>query len=118
MNTSTTNLSTGAAPAAPLPVAGSGAGAAATAAATRGLTPTGAPGSVVVPLDSFAKRGGPDVAVQTDKGLVRVHAIFQVDPTTRQLTVSMIDKASQVIRMIPSDSVSRMIAAMSTYRGR
>jgi hypothetical protein len=118
MNTPTTNLPTGAAPAAPLPISGSGAGAAAVAASTTGLAPIGAQGAVVVPLDSFAKRGGPDVAVRTDGGLVRVHAIFQIDPKTRALTVSVVDEAGQVIRMIPADSVSRMIAAMSAYRGR
>ena len=118
MNASTTNLSSSSGPVATLPVAGSGAGAAAVAGSPQALTPVGAQGAVVVPLDSFAKRGGPDVAVQTDQGLVRVHAIFQVDPTTRELTVSVVDEAGKVIRMIPSDSVARMIAAMSAYRRR
>ena len=73
---------------------------------------------ITVGLDAFARRGGPDVAVATDTGLVRAHAVFSVDPTTKEMSVSVVDEAGKLIRMIPPDSVAKMIAAMATYRGR
>lgn len=71
-----------------------------------------------VQLDAFGKRGGPDVSVKTDGGLMRAHAVFQMDPTTNEMTVSIVDEGGRLIRMIPPDSVARMIAAMAQYRGR
>jgi hypothetical protein len=118
MNTTSTNLSAASPPATTLPVAGSGAGAAAGAGSTQGAAAIGGQGAVTVPLDRFARQGGPDVAVRTASGLVRVHAVFQMDPSTRELTVSVVDEGGRLIRMIPSDSVARMIAAMASYRGR
>ena len=87
-------------------------------AAVPGLTAPRSDTAVTVPLDAFAKRGGPDVAVSTTAGMVRVHAVFQVDPTTREMTVSVVDEAGKLVRMIPPDSVAQMIAAMAAYRGR
>jgi hypothetical protein len=74
--------------------------------------------ALTVPLDAFAKRGGPDVAVSTDAGMVRVHAVFQLDPSTKEMSVSVVDEEGRLIRMIPPDSVAKMIAAMAAYRGR
>lgn len=105
---------------APLPLPGAGAG----AGATDGLRLPGVPrtdrpdGAVTVPLDAFAKRAGPDVAVSADAGLVRVHAVFQMDPSTKEMSVSVVDEAGRLVRMIPPDSVAKMIAAMAAYRGR
>jgi hypothetical protein len=76
------------------------------------------PGSVMVPLDQFAKQSGPDAAVQTAAGVVSVHAVFQLDAQTRELSVAIVSADGQLIRMIPPKSVARMIAAMATYRGR
>jgi uncharacterized FlaG/YvyC family protein len=76
------------------------------------------PGSVTVPLDQFAKQSGPDAAVQTAAGVVSVHAVFQLDAKTRELSVAIVSEDGQLIRMIPPESVARMIAAMATYRGR
>jgi hypothetical protein len=126
MNTTSTSYSTTSTPPLPTPVAGSGAGVAtgptgaeATGAAlVAGSGLVGGPGSVVVPLDAFAKRGGPDVAIKTDAGMVQVHAVFQLDPSTRELSVSVVDESGRLIRLIPPESVSQMIAAMATYRGR
>lgn len=73
---------------------------------------------VVVPLDQFAKQGGPDARVQTDNGPVNVHVVFQLDDKTHELSVAIVSQDGQLIRMIPPESVSRMIAAMATYRGR
>jgi hypothetical protein len=73
---------------------------------------------VVVPLDQFAKQGGPDATVQTADGPVNVHVVFQLDSKTHQVSVAIVSQDGQLIRMIPPESVSRMIAAMATYRGR
>jgi FlaG protein len=74
--------------------------------------------SVTVPLDAFAKQSGPDAAVQTAAGVVSVHAVFQLDAKTRELSVAIVSEDGQLIRLIPPESVARMIAAMATYRGR
>lgn len=73
---------------------------------------------VVVALDQFAKQGGPDASVQTDNGPVNVHVVFQLDDKTHELSVAIVNQDGQLIRMIPPESVSRMIAAMAAYRGR
>jgi hypothetical protein len=120
LNSASTAAPIGAAPATPtpLPLPGSGASTAAETGTTGAVPGVHAQTGVVVPLDAFAKQGGPDVSVKTAAGLMRVHAVFQMDPTTRELTVSVVDEAGRLIRMIPSDSVARMIAAMAAYRGR
>jgi hypothetical protein len=92
---------------APLPLAGSG--------ATRSDRQAG---TAVVPLDAFARLAGPDVSVDADAGMVRVHAVFEIDPRTRELSVSVVDEAGRLVRLIPADSVAKMIAAMAAYRGR
>ena len=141
MNASTaTPLAT---PSAPLPVAGAGAAPAASIPASLPLPGSGGAASdatgaasaadlpligvarphrdgrsLTVPLDAFAKRAGPDAAVSTDAGVVRVHAVFQMDPTTKEMTVSVVDESGRLVRMIPPESVAQMIAAMAAYRGR
>lgn len=75
-------------------------------------------GSLAIPLDQFAKQSGPDAAVQTASGVMSVHAVFQLDAKTRELTVAIVNEDGQLVRMIPPESVSRMITAMATYRGR
>jgi hypothetical protein len=104
----------------PLPLPGAGGGMAPTADLhLLGVERTGGQdGAVTVPLDAFSKRAGPDVAVTADAGPVRVHAVFQVDPSTREMSVSVVDEAGRLVRMIPPDSVAKMIAAMAAYRGR
>jgi hypothetical protein len=74
--------------------------------------------AVTVPLDEFAKQGGPDVSVKTASGVVSVHAVFQLDAKTRHVSVAIVNEEGQLVRMIPPESVSRMIAAMAMYRGR
>jgi len=75
-------------------------------------------GAKAIALDKFAKQGGPDAAVQTAAGVISVHAVFQLDAKTRELSVAIVSEDGQLIRMIPPESVARMIAAMATYRGR
>ena len=100
-------------PAAEFRLAGSGAS---TASGATGVM--AARGAVTVPLDAFAKQSGPDAAVQTANGVVSVHAVFQLDARTRELTVAIVNEDGQLVRFIPPESVSRMIAAMAAYRGR
>jgi hypothetical protein len=108
--------SANAAPVIQLP--GSGAGSAANAAAAPVLTAVRNDGAVTVPLDAFAKRSGPDVTIKTAQGNVSLHAVYQQDPVTKEMTVSLVDESGRLIRMIPADSVAKMIAAMTAYRGR
>jgi hypothetical protein len=73
---------------------------------------------VTIPLDQFAKQSGPDAAVHTAGGVMSVHAVFQLDAKTRELTVAIVNEDGQLVRLIPPESVSRMITAMAMYRGR
>jgi hypothetical protein len=76
------------------------------------------PNSMLVPLDQFSKQSGPDASVKTATGDVSVHAVFQLDAKTRELSVAIVNEDGQLVRLIPPESVARMIAAMATYRGR
>lgn len=73
---------------------------------------------LTIPLDQFAKQSGPDAEVRTSGGAMSVHAVFQLDAKTRELTVAIVNEDGQLVRLIPPDSVARMITAMATYRGR
>jgi hypothetical protein len=130
MNATTTLAAT---PTTPLPVAGStaaspalpgttlpapGAGVPLGTEPTLPITGAGIGSEVTIPLDAFAERAGPDVAVGSEGGLVRAHAVFRMDPVTKEMTVSVVDEGGRLIRMIPPDSVAKMITAMATYRGR
>jgi len=92
--------------------------AASIASAAAVLALPGPPGRAGDPrLDDFARRAGPDVALGSGPGIVRVYAIFAVDPETKQLRVRVVDDSGRLIRMIPPESVAEMIAAMNGYRG-
>jgi hypothetical protein len=60
----------------------------------------------------------PDAEILIGEGLVRVHAMFQVDPATKEVHVSVVDDRGRLIRMIPPDSVAQMLAAMASYANR
>ncbi len=60
----------------------------------------------------------PDVEIAFDKGMVRVFAVFQVDPQTNEMQVSVVDDEGRLIRLIPPDSVAEMISAMAAYSRR
>ncbi len=68
-------------------------------------------------LDEFARRAGPDVAIGSGAGALKIYAIFAVDPDTNEVRVRVVDESGRLIRMIPPESVGEMIAAMSGYRG-
>jgi hypothetical protein len=118
---STTSGGTSRVEARPLPLPGSGAymsGAGAAGATPAAAALAHAATGRVVALDDFGERGGPDVAVRTDGGMQAMHAVFQMDPATNEMRVSIVDAAGRLVRMIPPDSVAQMIAAMATYHGR
>jgi hypothetical protein len=102
-----------------LHVKGAGGSTSAAIDGPRGMTaiPTGRTGAVV-PLDAFSRQSGPDASIRTESGIVAFHAVFQIDAKTRELTVAVVDQDGNLIRMIPSESVARMITAMAAYRGR
>jgi hypothetical protein len=94
----------------------------AVARSTLGAGAPGAPGAsalVALPgsggLDGFSRAAGPDVAIQTNAGLVRFYAVFEVDPGTQEVRVRVISEAGQLIRIIPPASVREMLAAMGGY---
>ncbi len=102
-----------------LHVPASGGMTSAAADAALGMTALGtARNRVVIPLDAFAKQAGPDVSVRTATGVVSAHAVFQMDARTRELTVAVVDQDGNLLRLIPPESVARMITAMAAYRGR
>jgi hypothetical protein len=57
----------------------------------------------------------PDAEVAIGATMVRVHAMFHVDPDTRRVQVSVVDENGHLIRLIPPDSVAQMLAAMASY---
>lgn len=75
-------------------------------------SPPGDPGHVAVP------GGAPDVEVAIKEAMVRVFAVFQVDPETNEMHVSVVDDAGRLVRLIPPDSVAQMISEMAAYSRR
>jgi hypothetical protein len=57
----------------------------------------------------------PDAEIAIADTLVRVHAMFQVDPKTNKVRVSVVDENGKLVRLIPPESVSEMLAAMAAY---
>jgi hypothetical protein len=70
------------------------------------------PGKVALP------GGTPDVEIAVNKAMVRVFAVFQVDPETHEMHVSVVDDEGRLVRLIPPDSVAQMISAMAAYARR
>ncbi len=68
-------------------------------------------------LDDFARRAGPDVAYEKAGVQAQVYAVFNVDPNTHELRISVVDASGRLVRMIPPESVGEMLAAMANYRG-
>jgi FlaG protein len=60
----------------------------------------------------------PDVEIAIADTMVRVHAMFHVDPKTNTVHVSVVDEHGKVVRLIPPESVSEMLAAMAAYPTR
>jgi hypothetical protein len=70
----------------------------------------------VVARDRFAKQAGPDVSFKGADGPTEAYAVFQVDPTSKQLQVMIVDAEGRVLRAIPPRSVAEMIDTMARYR--
>jgi hypothetical protein len=79
------------------------------------------PGSIVpgagsdTHLDEFSKKAGPDVAYTKAGVQTEVYAVFNIDPKTHELRISVVDSAGRLLRMIPPESVGEMLAAMANY---
>jgi hypothetical protein len=76
-----------------------------------GASPTGAP-----QRDTFARKAGPDVSFKGPDGLTEAYAVFQIDPQSKQLLVTVVDGEGQVLRVIPARTVSQMMESMGRYR--
>ncbi len=68
-------------------------------------------------LDEFSRRAGPDVAYTKAGVQTEVYAVFNIDPKTHELRISVVDASGRLVRMIPPESVGEMLAAMANYRG-
>lgn len=60
----------------------------------------------------FAKRAGPDVSFKGPDGMTEAYAVFQIDPESKRLRVTVVDANGQVLRVIPPHSVTDMMKAM------
>ena len=60
-------------------------------------------------------RAVPDVSVSTRRGDQPSYVSFDVNPQTHQLQISVLDGSGRLVRVIPPDSVSEMMAAMARY---
>ncbi len=91
-----------------------------TALVTTGTSPAVAsqmaPQTVSPQRDRFAKRAGPDVSFKGPDGQINAYAVFQIDPASKRLQVTVVDGEGHVLRVIPPRSVSEMIESMSRYR--
>lgn len=67
--------------------------------------------------DRFAKQAGPDVSFKGPNGMTEAYAVFQIDPESKQLLVTVVDGQGQVLRVVPPRSVSQMMEQMGRYRG-
>ena len=66
--------------------------------------------------DRFAKRAGPDVSYKGPEGMTQAYAVFQIDPSSKKLQVTVVDGEGRVLRVIPPRSVLQMIESMNSYR--
>ena len=75
-----------------------------------------APALVGSQKDRFAKQAGPDVSFKGPDGLTEAYAVFQIDPESKQIQVTVVDSEGQIIRVIPPHSVTQMMESMGRYR--
>jgi hypothetical protein len=78
----------------------------------------GLPGSPGSPGQAATPASGPDVEIAVNDAMLRVFAVFQVDPVTHEMHVSVVDEAGRLVRLIPPDSVAQMINEMAAYSRR
>ena len=91
-----------------------------TALVTTGTAPAAvpqlAPAQVDGQQDRFSKRAGPDVSFKGPEGVTEAYAVFQIDPESKQLLVTVVDGQGQILRVIPPRTVSQMMESMGRYR--
>jgi FlaG protein len=75
-----------------------------------------APHQAAPQKDRFARQAGPDASFKGPNGLTEAYAVFQIDPESKQLLVTVVDAEGQVLRVIPPRSVSQMMESMGRYR--
>ena len=75
-----------------------------------------APALVGSQKDRFAKQAGPDVSFKGPDGVTEAYAVFQIDPESKQIQVTVVDSEGQIIRVIPPHSVTQMMESMGRYR--
>lgn len=89
-----------------------------TALVATGMAPVAIPGlvSTTTTRDRFARQAGPDVSYKGSDGITEAYAVFQIDPASQKLSVTVVDGNGQVLRTIPPQSVSAMMESMGRYR--
>ena len=91
-----------------------------TALVTTGSAPAAvpqlAPAQAAPQRARFAKRAGPDVSYKGPDGMTAAYAVFQIDPQSKQLLVTVVDGEGQIVRVIPPRTVSQMMESMGRYR--
>jgi hypothetical protein len=80
--------------------------------------PVQLPGLPGTPVQAATPASGPDVEIAVNDAMLRVFAVFQVDPVTHEMHVSVVDEAGRLVRLIPPDSVAQMINEMAAYSRR
>lgn len=78
----------------------------------------GTPGAPGAPAQAPTPAASPDVDIALNDAMLRVFAVFQVDPVTHEMHVSVVDEAGRLVRLIPPDSVAQMISEMAAYSRR
>ena len=91
-----------------------------TALVTTGTAPAAihslSPSQGALGRDRFARKAGPDVSFKGPDGMTEAYAVFQIDPESKQLLVTVVDGQGQVLRVIPPRTVSQMMESMGRYR--
>jgi hypothetical protein len=80
------------------------------------VIPQLAPAPVAPQRDRFARQAGPDASFKGPDGITEAYAVFQIDPESKQLQVTVVDSQGQILRVIPPRSVSQMMESMGRYR--
>jgi hypothetical protein len=60
-------------------------------------------------------RTTPSAEGSSSYGLSRYYAVFDVDPLTREVSLTVVDESGQVLRTIPPSTVAEMLASLRRY---
>jgi hypothetical protein len=68
------------------------------------------------PAVSVAPSPAPPSAERSSSyGLSRYYAVFDLDPLTHEVSLTVVDESGQVLRTIPPSTVSEMLASLRRY---